>query len=222
VWTLDEVAANVAAAAAGLRAPAAPRSPDLLMMRNRPDFHWFDMAAQFLRATPGEHLQLVAPDEIQYLAHHAEAEIAIVEDAGLPRADPQGARRAAPARADLRDQPTGRRHARGRALGEELMSAEPLDLAELAADTSPDDIATLIYTSGTTGPPKGVMISQYNVVYTVEQLRRCIDFENFVGKRAVSYLPMAHIAERMMSHYQWMMLGTASSAAPTRASSRST
>jgi long-chain acyl-CoA synthetase len=51
------------------------------------------------------------------------------------------------------------------------------------------------------------MISQYNVVYTVESLRECIDFDSFVGKRAVSYLPMAHIAERMMSHYQAMILG---------------
>ena len=83
------------------------------------------------------------------------------------------------------------------------------DLDALAAATDPADIATLIYTSGTTGPPKGVMISQYNVVYTVEVLRQCIDFDTFVGKRAVSYLPMAHIAERMMSHYQAMMLGYA-------------
>ena len=51
------------------------------------------------------------------------------------------------------------------------------------------------------------MISQYNVVYTVESLKRCIDFDDFVGKRAVSYLPMAHIAERMMSHYQGAILG---------------
>jgi long-chain acyl-CoA synthetase len=89
----------------------------------------------------------------------------------------------------------------------ELLEQGSEDLAALAADTSPDDIATLIYTSGTTGPPKGVMISQFNVVYTVEQLRQCIDFDTFVGKRTVSYLPMAHIAERMMSHYQAMILG---------------
>jgi long-chain acyl-CoA synthetase len=89
----------------------------------------------------------------------------------------------------------------------ELLAHEPADLDALGAATSPDDVATLIYTSGTTGPPKGVMISQHNVVYTVESLRRCIDFDEFVGKRAVSYLPMAHIAERMMSHYQGLMLG---------------
>ena len=207
-WTLDEVAGKVASAAAGLRAAGLqPGHRMLLMMRNRPDFHWFDMAAQFLRATPVSIYNSSAPDEIQYLASHAEAEIAIVEDAGflerilkvrseLPRLEqiyvinppadglPDGVRAA-----------------------DELMSSDALDLDDLAAATSPDDIATLIYTSGTTGPPKGVMISQYNVVYTVEQLRRCIDFDTFTGKRAVSYLPMAHIAERMMSHYQWMILG---------------
>ena len=89
----------------------------------------------------------------------------------------------------------------------ELLGHGSADLTQLGAVTSPDDIATLIYTSGTTGPPKGVMISQYNVVYTVESLKRCIDFDDFVGKRAVSYLPMAHIAERMMSHYQGAILG---------------
>jgi long-chain acyl-CoA synthetase len=87
------------------------------------------------------------------------------------------------------------------------MNRGAADLDALAQHVQPDDIATLIYTSGTTGPPKGVMISQYNVVYTVESLRNCFDFERFLGRRLVSYLPMAHIAERMMSHYQQLILG---------------
>ena len=52
------------------------------MMRNRPEFHWFDLAAQFLRATPVSIYNSSSPEEIQYLAGHAGAEIAIVEDAG--------------------------------------------------------------------------------------------------------------------------------------------
>jgi long-chain acyl-CoA synthetase len=88
-----------------------------------------------------------------------------------------------------------------------LLSQGSLDLEELAAATDPNDLATLIYTSGTTGPPKGVMINQGNVVYTVEQLRRCIELEDHAGRRLISYLPMAHIAERMTSHYQQMLLG---------------
>ena len=53
------------------------------MMRNRPDFHWFDAAAQFLRATPVSIYNSSSPEEIQYLAGHAEARVAIVEDAGF-------------------------------------------------------------------------------------------------------------------------------------------
>ncbi|HEY3486194.1 MAG TPA: AMP-binding protein, partial [Ilumatobacteraceae bacterium] len=48
---------------------------------------------------------------------------------------------------------------------------------------------------------------QHNVVYTVESLRRCIDLDYYAGRKLVSYLPMAHIAERMTSHYQAMIVG---------------
>jgi long-chain acyl-CoA synthetase len=58
------------------------------------------------------------------------------------------------------------------------------------------------------------MISQHNVVYTVAQLRRCLDVEELVGRRVVSYLPMAHIAERMVSHYQGMILGLSVTCCP--------
>jgi long-chain acyl-CoA synthetase len=207
-WTVAEYADNVAKAAAGLHQHGLRASERvLLMMRNRPDFHWFDLAAQFLRATPVSIYNSSSPEEIQYLASHADAEIAIVEDLGF-------AERLLKVRGDL----PSLRHifvidvpADGLPGGLEpasvLLEQGSADLAELGASTDPNDIATLIYTSGTTGPPKGVMISQYNVVYTVEQLKRCIDFESFAGKRVVSYLPMAHIAERMMSHYQALILG---------------
>ena len=91
----------------------------------------------------------------------------------------------------------------------DLLEAGEADLAELAAATTPDDLATLIYTSGTTGPPKGVMITQYNIVYAIEMLKRSMasTFPDFAGLRTVSYLPMAHIAERDMSHYSGMGLG---------------
>jgi long-chain acyl-CoA synthetase len=51
------------------------------------------------------------------------------------------------------------------------------------------------------------MIDQANVVYTVESLRRCLDLDEYAGRRLISYLPMAHIAERMVSHYQQMVHG---------------
>jgi long-chain acyl-CoA synthetase len=208
VWTLRDYADTTARAVAGLQqAGLGAGHRMLLMMRNRPDFHWLDLAAQFLRATPVSIYNSSSPEEIQYLAAHAGAEIAIVEDESFltrilkVRDELPNLRQIyviePPAEGCPSDvQPVAA-----------LMDKGSTDLDALAAKVEPDDIATLIYTSGTTGPPKGVMISQYNVVYTVESLRNCFGFETFLGRRLVSYLPMAHIAERMMSHYQQLILG---------------
>ena len=207
-WTIGEYASTTARAVAGLQhAGLGPEQRLLLMTRNRPDFHWFDLAAQFIRATPVSIYNSSSPEEIQYLASHAGAQIAIVEDATFLG-------RLLKVRAELPmleqiyviDPPAGG-CPDGVQPASVLMDKGEADLASLANEIRPDDIATLIYTSGTTGPPKGVMISQYNVVYTVESLRLCFGLDVFLGRRVVSYLPMAHIAERMMSHYQSLILG---------------
>ncbi len=90
---------------------------------------------------------------------------------------------------------------------DDLGSAAPVDLDRAAATAGPDDLATIIYTSGTTGPPKGVMLDHANVTWTVESLGRCLDLLDLAGLRLVSYLPMAHIAERMNTHYQGLRFG---------------
>jgi long-chain acyl-CoA synthetase len=207
-WTLQEFSEQVAKAAAGLTGVGVSAGERiLLMMRNRPDFHWFDAAAQFLRATPVSIYNSSSPEEIQYLAGHAEARVAIVEDAGfLDRILKVRSELPALERIYVIERPEGPLPD-GVYEAADLLTGDTADLEALAAATDPDDIATLIYTSGTTGPPKGVMISQYNIVYTIEILKRSIHFDNFVGMRVVSYLPMAHIAERAVSHYQSMLLG---------------
>ena len=84
VWTMGDYAATTAKAVAGLQhAGLVPGERILLMMRNRPEFHWFDLAAQFLRATSVSIYNSSSPEEIQYLAAHAGAGIAIVEDADV-------------------------------------------------------------------------------------------------------------------------------------------
>ena len=216
-YSIGDVADLTARAAAGLLGHGVqPGERVLLMMRNRPDFHWFDLAAQFVRATPVSIYNSSSPEEIQYLADHAEAEIAIIEDESfldrvlkirdeLPKLEkifvlhpPEG------------PLPDGVHPA------DDLLGEDRADLEALAAATSPDDLATLIYTSGTTGPPKGVMLSQYNILFTVELLRECFDrsIEDAYGWRVVSYLPMAHIAERSTSHYAALVMGYEVSCCP--------
>ena len=66
-------------------------------------------------------------------------------------------------------------------------------------DTAAEDAAVLIYTSGTTGPPKGVQLSHHNIMVAAKTTEEIITFDP--GGRVISWLPAAHIAERMAHHY---------------------
>ena len=57
--------------------------------------------------------------------------------------------------------------------------------------------ATLIYTSGTTGPPKAVTLSHHNLMWTAHAPVRFFEFR--AGERGVSYLPLPHVAEQMLT-----------------------
>ncbi|MGH2688327.1 MAG: AMP-dependent synthetase/ligase, partial [Actinomycetota bacterium] len=72
----------------------------------------------------------------------------------------------------------------------------------------PEDLATLIYTSGTTGRPKAVMVPHRMALWIEASLRLVAGMD--AGDRLVSYLPMAHIAERFMSVWQPAVRGAQS------------
>ncbi|MBL7473114.1 AMP-dependent synthetase/ligase [Robertkochia sediminum] len=65
-----------------------------------------------------------------------------------------------------------------------------------------EDLATLIYTSGTTGRPKGVMLSHKNIVSNVLTSKERVPLDT--GDKALSFLPICHIFERMVTYlYQY-------------------
>ncbi len=64
---------------------------------------------------------------------------------------------------------------------------------------SPDDLATIIYTSGSTGVPKGVELSHKNLITQIKDTRHCFQMQS--GFKVLSFLPLAHIFERMVMSY---------------------
>ena len=82
-------------------------------------------------------------------------------------------------------------------LGVRIASADPGLFEELVAKTDPEDVALMVYTSGTTGPPKGAMLTHANLVSLAGSFAGVLDMGD--GDQVVSYLPLCHIAERLVS-----------------------
>jgi long-chain acyl-CoA synthetase len=81
-----------------------------------------------------------------------------------------------------------------------LATADLLEKVENIKQTIlPEHLATIIYTSGTTGVPKGVMLSHHNILSNVINGKRSFPFEDAPGKRVLSFLPLNHVFERMVT-----------------------
>ena len=159
--------------------------PIALMLRNRPEFHLVDAAAMHLGAIPFSIYNTSSPEQVEFVVRDSGARIAIVEE-------------------DFRD----RVPAAQVLTPEEIEAVEPttgLDLDAAWQAVGPQDTLTLIYTSGTTGDPKAVELTHANMVFAMRGYDAVIGFPD--GGDVVSYLPMAHIAERNCSHYFPMGFG---------------
>jgi len=174
----------------------------LIMARNAPEHVIADLGIVHAGGAAISVYNTLAPEQLEYVANHSEATVAFVEDAGFLekflaiRSRTPKLRHLVLVRGDA---PEGVMTwesllARGR----ELSSAEPKAFEESWRAVGPEDTISLIYTSGTTGPPKGVVYSHNNIIWTLESIER---FWAIEPQTLVSYLPLAHVAERFTS--QW-------------------
>ena len=195
--TWSELLARVDALAGGLAKLGVGRGDTVaVMLNNRPEFHIVDLAAAMLGATPFSIYVTYPAEEIVYLCTDAATRVAIVEQTFLPVI--LEARDGLPALEHV-IVVDGEAPAGTVALAEIEGSNPEFDVAATAAQIAPDDVVTLIYTSGTTGPPKGVQLSHHNIMVSAHAVDEIIPFPT--GARVISWLPAAHIAERMAHHY---------------------
>jgi long-chain acyl-CoA synthetase len=185
----------------------------LIMTRNRPEHVIADLAFIHSPGTSVSIYNTLAPEQIAYIANHCEAKVAIVEDPAflerflavrgeLPHLQKIVVlERAAEGPADLViswDELLERGSAQHR--------RDPESFERAWRPARPDDVATLIYTSGTTGPPKGVMDTHHAILWDVETVYT-VWSRPPAGERRLSYLPLAHAAERAISHWPSLMFG---------------
>ncbi len=163
-----------------------------IMLTNRPEFHLVDTACLHLGAVPFSIYNTSSPDQIEYLFGNAENTLVITEKVFLPLIQA--------AKSDVKTIVVVDGPAEGAlSLSDvEKAPAPDFDFSASWQAVQPTDLATLIYTSGTTGPPKGVEISHRNIIAELAALAEHV--ETGFDDRIVSYLPAAHIADRVSAH----------------------
>jgi long-chain acyl-CoA synthetase len=181
----------------------------LIMARNAPEHVIADLGIVHAGGAAISVYNTLAPEQIEYVANHSEASVAFVEDEGF-LAKFLAIRSSTPhlrhlvlihGTAPEGVMSWGSLVARGR----EMFAANPSAFAESWRAVGPEDTVSLIYTSGTTGPPKGVVYSHNNIVWTLESINN--RFWGLEPQTLISYLPLAHVAERFTSQWGGMFTG---------------
>ena len=199
-WTWREYQGELRRAARGMMALGLePGQGVAIIGFNSPEWFMADIGAIHAGGVPAGIYTTSTTEQCHYIAEHCEAAVVVVQD------DEQLAKFLA-VRKDLPKLRgivlvEGRSDEDGVHSWAELLSlgdgVPDADLDARMAAQHIDDLCTLIYTSGTTGPPKAVMISHDNLTWTAKQALDTIDVSP--GEAVLSYLPLSHIAEQIVS-----------------------
>ena len=213
-WTWSEASLEIENFALGLMDLGVKKGDFVAIIgRNRPSMYWGMVAVQMLNAVPVPLYQDSVAEEMAYVLEHCGAKFVIVGDqeqvdkiievqenvSGIERIiyfDPKGLRKydhnALSSFADIQKK------------GVDLRKSHESELDKIRSSITLDDICVMLYTSGTTGRPKGVVLSNRNII---ETSKNSSEFDNLKpGEETVAYLPMAWVGDFIFSVGQayWM------------------
>jgi long-chain acyl-CoA synthetase len=206
-WTWAEAAGEIRALALGLQELGlAPGDKVAIIGRNRPYLYWAMVAAQSCGAVPVPLYQDAVAEEMAYVLEHCGARFVIAGDQEqvdkvievqdqipalemMVYLDPRGLRKY--------DHTRLKRYTDVQALGRAAGAEAEKRLDARIAAQGADDICVILYTSGTTGRPKGVVLSNRNIITTSKV---SCEFDHLTEKDSVlAYLPMAWVGDFIFS-----------------------
>ncbi len=175
-----------------------------ILSKNRPEWVMLDLAVQQIGALLTPIYPTINVNELEFVLNDAQVKIVFVNDEDTFH-KVMSIKNRVPS---LKEVFTFEHVANGRHWKEVTALSTPEGIAQIKpiADTIKyEDAVTIIYTSGTTGTPKGVMLSHRNILSNVLACIPC--FPPGEEMRSLSFLPLNHIFERMVT-YLYLFRGT--------------
>ncbi len=162
---------------------------------NMPEWNFIDMAVLQVGAIHVPIYPTISEADYQFILHHSEVSYVFISAGDLYRK----VKHLLPEMPHIKDWYSFRDIDGVKKYDEliQLGNRHPMnaELERIKSSINPNDTATLIYTSGTTGNPKGVMLSHANLLSNVAAVHHIFPVDQFC--KAVSYLPLCHVYERM-------------------------
>lgn len=175
-----------------------------LISNNRPEWNFADMGILQTGAVNVPVYPTISDHDLRFILMDAEVKIVFVSTADLESKTRKACEgMVSPPEIYTFNKVEGAKHFQDLIrLGESHPNPEKLQ--SIKSSIQPSDLATLLYTSGTTGDPKGVMLCHTNLVSNFIAVKDLPPVK--AGDRVLSFLPLNHIYERMLT-YLYMYLG---------------